>query len=89
MAWSSPALLGREQVDGPDRRAQAFRLAGLAHRVPASLRVDRGLAAAAGLGAVVAAVIVLATVVGGRPDSQGSGSSSFPASRCFSGASSG
>ncbi len=34
---------------------------------PASLRVDRGLAAAAGLGAVVAAVIVLATVVGGRP----------------------
>jgi hypothetical protein len=31
------------------------------------LRVDRWLAAAAGLGAVVAAVIVLATVVGGRP----------------------
>lgn len=34
---------------------------------PASLRVDRWLAGAAGLGAVVAAVIVVATVISGRP----------------------
>ncbi len=33
----------------------------------ASLWVDRGLAAAAGLGALVAAVVVLATGLGGRP----------------------